>query len=59
MAETEIEEGFVITKANGKNVKSVKDLETIVGSVKEGEGLLLIGMYTPTAWRMIYYAVPM
>ncbi|RYF73134.1 MAG: PDZ domain-containing protein, partial [Cytophagaceae bacterium] len=58
LAETEIEEGFIITKANGKNVKSVKDLETIVGSVKEGEGLLLIGMY-PNSSRMIYYAVPM
>lgn len=58
LAETEIEEGFIITKANGKNVKSVKDLETIVGNVKEGEGLLLIGMY-PNSSRMIYYAVPM
>lgn len=58
LAETEIEEGFIIVKANGKNVKSVKDLETIVGNVKEGEGLLLIGMY-PNSSRMIYYAVPM
>ncbi|XWW48122.1 Do family serine endopeptidase [Fibrella sp. USSR17] len=58
LAETEIEEGFIIMKANGKNVKTVKDLETIVGSVKEGEGLLLIGMY-PNSSRMIYYAVPM
>ncbi|MEZ0485794.1 Do family serine endopeptidase [Fibrella aquatica] len=58
LAETEIEEGFIIVKANGKNVKTVKDLETIVGGVKEGEGLLLIGMY-PNSSRMIYYAVPM
>ncbi|MBO0949793.1 Do family serine endopeptidase [Fibrella forsythiae] len=58
LAETEIEEGFIIVKANGKNVKSVKDLETIVGTVKEGEGLLLIGMY-PNSSRMIYFAVPM
>lgn len=58
LAETEIEEGFVILKANGKNVKTVKDLETIVGSVKEGEGLLLIGMY-PNSSRTLYYAVPM
>lgn len=58
MAETDVEEGFIIVKANGKNVKSVKDLETIVGTVKEGEGLLLIGMY-PNSSRMIYYAVPM
>ncbi|MEZ0542617.1 Do family serine endopeptidase [Fibrella arboris] len=57
LAETEIEEGFIIVKANGKNVKTVKDLETIVGNVKEGEGLLLIGMY-PNSSRMIYYAVP-
>lgn len=57
LAQTEIEEGFIIVKANGKNVKTVKDLETIVGSVKEGEGLLLIGMY-PNSSRMIYYAVP-
>ncbi|MEZ0609277.1 Do family serine endopeptidase [Fibrella sp. WM1] len=58
MAETDVEEGFIIVKANGKNVKTVKDLETIVGGVKEGEGLLLIGMY-PNSSRMIYYAVPM
>lgn len=58
LAETEIEEGFIIMKANGKNVKSVKDLETIVGNTKEGEGLLLIGMY-PNSSRTIYYAVPM
>ena len=58
LAETEIEEGFVILKANGKNVKTVKDLETIVGAVKEGEGLLLIGMY-PNSSRTLYYAVPM
>ncbi|HEX9958045.1 MAG TPA: PDZ domain-containing protein, partial [Fibrella sp.] len=57
LSETEIEEGFIIVKANGKNVKSVKDLEAIVGSVKEGEGLLLIGMY-PNSSRMIYFAVP-
>ena len=58
LAETEIEEGFIIVKANGKNVKTAKDIETIAGSVKEGEGLLLIGMY-PNSSRMIYYAVPM
>jgi serine protease Do len=58
LAETDIEEGFIIVKANGKNVKTVKDLEAIVGTVKEGEGLLLIGMY-PNSSRMIYYAVPM
>ncbi len=58
LAETEIEEGFIIVKANGKNVKTAKDLEAIVGTVKEGEGLLLIGMY-PNSSRMIYYAVPM
>lgn len=57
LAETEIEEGFIIVKANGKSVKSVKELETIVGNVKEGEGLLLIGMY-PNSSRMIYFAVP-
>jgi serine protease Do len=58
LAETDIEEGFIIMKANGKNVKTVKDLEAIVGTVKEGEGLLLIGMY-PNSSRMIYFAVPM
>ena len=57
LAETEIEEGFIILKANGKNVKSVKDLEAIVGDAKEGEGLLLIGVY-PNSSRTIYYAVP-
>lgn len=57
LAETEVEEGFIILKANGKNVKNVKDLEVIVGDVKEGEGLLLIGVY-PNSSRTVYYAVP-
>ncbi|WP_460977125.1 Do family serine endopeptidase [Spirosoma knui] len=57
LAETDIEEGFIIVKANGKNVKTTKDLQTIMSSVKEGEGLMLIGMY-PNSSRMYYYAVP-
>jgi S1-C subfamily serine protease len=57
LAETDIEEGFIIVKANGKNVKSTKDLQTIMATVKEGEGLMLIGMY-PNSSRMYYYAVP-
>jgi serine protease Do len=57
LAETDIEEGFVIVKANGKSVKSVKDLQAILSSTKEGEGLMLIGMY-PGSSRMYYYAVP-
>ncbi|KAB7731640.1 Do family serine endopeptidase [Rudanella paleaurantiibacter] len=57
LAETDIEEGFIIVKANGKNVKTVKDLQTIMANVKEGEGLMLIGMY-PGSSRMYYYAVP-
>ena len=57
LAETEVEEGFIIVKANGKNVKSTKDLQAIMSSVKEGEGLMLIGMY-PNSSRMYYYAVP-
>ena len=58
LAQTDIEEGFIIVKANGKNVKNAKELEAIVGSVKEGEGLLLVGMY-PNSSRMAYVAVPM
>lgn len=58
MAETDVEEGFIIVKANGRSVKSVKDLETIIGTVKEGDGLMLSGVY-PNSSRMIYYAVPM
>ncbi|UFH55097.1 Do family serine endopeptidase [Spirosoma sp. KNUC1025] len=57
LAETDVEEGFIIVKANGKNVKTTKDLQTILSSVKEGEGLMLIGMY-PNSSRMYYYAVP-
>lgn len=57
LAETDIEEGFIIVKANGRNVKTTKDLQMILGSVKEGEGLMLIGMY-PNSSRMYYYAVP-
>lgn len=57
LAETDIEEGFIIVKANGKNVKSLKDLQTIMAGVKEGEGMMLIGMY-PNSSRMYYYAVP-
>ena len=57
LAETDIEEGFIIVKANGKNVKTTKDLQSIMSSVKEGEGLMLIGMY-PNSSRMYYYAVP-
>jgi len=57
LAETEIEEGFIIVKANGKNVKTTKDLQAALSSVKEGEGLMLIGMY-PNSSRMYYYAVP-
>lgn len=57
LSETDVEEGFIIVKANTKNVRSVKELEAIVGSVKEGEGLMLIGMY-PNSSRMYYYAVP-
>ena len=58
LAETDVEEGFIIVKANGKNVKSTKDLQAIMSSVKEGEGLMLIGMY-PNSSRMYYYAVPL
>ncbi|WP_420148355.1 Do family serine endopeptidase [Spirosoma sp.] len=57
LAETDVEEGFIIVKANGKNVKTTKDLQTILAAVKEGEGLMLIGMY-PNSSRMYYYAVP-
>lgn len=57
LAETEVEEGFIIVKANGKNVKTTKELQAIMSSVKEGEGLMLIGMY-PNSSRMYYYAVP-
>lgn len=57
LAETDIEEGFIIVKANGKNVKTTKDLQAILSAVKEGEGLMLIGMY-PNSSRMYYYAVP-
>ncbi len=57
LAETDIEEGFIIVKANGKNVKSQKDLQAIMSTTKEGEGLMLIGMY-PGSSRMYYYAVP-
>ncbi|QJD77846.1 Do family serine endopeptidase [Spirosoma rhododendri] len=57
LAETDIEEGFIIIKANGRNVKTAKDLQTIMSTVKEGEGLMLIGMY-PNSSRMYYYAVP-
>lgn len=57
LAETDVEEGFIIVKANGKNVKTTKDLQAIMSSVKEGEGLMLIGMY-PNSSRMYYYAVP-
>ncbi|MFD2573340.1 Do family serine endopeptidase [Spirosoma soli] len=57
LAETDVEEGFIIVKANGKNVKTTKDLQSIMSSVKEGEGLMLIGMY-PNSSRMYYYAVP-
>ncbi len=57
LAETDVEEGFIIVKANGKNVKTVKDLQGIMAGAKEGEGLMLIGMY-PNSSRMYYYAVP-
>ncbi len=57
LAETDLEEGFIIVKANGKNVRTVKDLETIMAAIKPGEGLMLIGMY-PNSSRMYYYAVP-
>jgi serine protease Do len=57
MSETDIEEGFIIVKANGKVVRSVKDLQTALTTTKEGEGLMLIGMY-PNSSRMYYYAVP-
>lgn len=58
LAETDVEEGFIIVKANTKSVKSVKELQAIMSAVKEGEGLMLIGMY-PNSSRMYYYAVPM
>ena len=57
LSETDVEEGFIIVKANGKTVKTTKDLQAIMSSVKEGEGLMLIGMY-PNSSRMYYYAVP-
>lgn len=57
MSETDVEEGFIIVKANGKNVRTVKELQDILSSVKEGEGLMLIGMY-PNSSRMYYFAVP-
>ncbi len=58
LAETDVEEGFIIVKANRQNVKTTKDLQAIMSAVKEGEGLMLIGMY-PNSSRMYYYAVPM
>jgi len=58
LAETEVEEGFIIVKANTKAIKSMKDLQAVIASAKEGEGLMLIGMY-PNSSRMYYYAVPM
>jgi len=57
LAETEIEEGFIIVKANGKNVRTVKELQAALTSTRQGEGLMLIGMY-PNSSRMYYYAVP-
>ncbi|GAA4412526.1 trypsin-like peptidase domain-containing protein [Nibrella viscosa] len=57
LSETDVEEGFIIVKANGKNIKTVKELQDILSGVKEGEGLMLIGMY-PNSSRMYYYAVP-
>ena len=57
LSETDVEEGFIIVKANGKSVKTTKELQAIMSSVKEGEGLMLIGMY-PNSSRMYYYAVP-
>ncbi len=57
LAETDVEEGFIIVKANGKNVRNIKDLQSIMANAKEGEGLMLIGMY-PNSSRMYYYAVP-
>ncbi|WP_234736076.1 Do family serine endopeptidase [Tellurirhabdus bombi] len=57
LAETDIEEGFIITKANGRNVRTVKELQAALSTTKAGEGLMLIGMY-PNSSRMYYYAVP-
>ena len=57
LADADVEEGFIIVKADGKSVKSTKELQTIMGSIKSGEGLMLIGMY-PNSSRMYYYAVP-
>ncbi len=57
LSETDVEEGFIIVKANRQNVKTVKDLQAILSATKEGEGLMLIGMY-PNSSRMYYYAVP-
>ena len=57
LADIDIEEGFIIIKANGKAIKSTKDLQSVMSSAKEGEGLMLIGMY-PNSSRMYYYAVP-
>ncbi|GAB3944809.1 trypsin-like peptidase domain-containing protein [Spirosoma harenae] len=58
MADADVEDGFIIVKANGKNIKSTKELQAIMSTVHDGDGLMLIGMY-PNSSRMYYYAVPM
>ncbi|WP_266363096.1 Do family serine endopeptidase [Tellurirhabdus rosea] len=57
LADTDVEEGFIIVKANGKNIRTVKELQAAMAGVREGEGLMLIGVY-PNSSRMYYYAVP-
>ncbi len=42
---TDIREGFIITKINDVEVKSVKDVNTILEKKKEGEMVILSGTY--------------
>ena len=40
--QTRMRDGFIITKANGKDVKSVDDLQSIIGTQKE---VTITGVY--------------
>lgn len=52
--ETQIREGFIITKVNGQEVKSVEDFQNKLNRLKDG-GVMLQGRY-PESSRTYYYA---
>ena len=53
---TNIREGFIITKVDHKRISSVEEFEVILGQKEKGSGVLLEGFYPKYRYKTLYYA---